>query len=70
MLTWNYVNFRIGAENQAVKAKSLSEEAPVSKDKLADDEVENNDLWWCCQDVRKPVDFKLVSKEILDWPME
>ena len=35
---YKYVNFRIGAENQAVKAKSLSE-APVNKDvKLADDE--------------------------------
>ena len=62
----NNVNFRIGAENQAVKAKSLSE-APVNKDvKLADNEVKTMTYGDVAKRA-KTVDFKLVNENLKSW---
>ncbi|MBS4949829.1 MAG: extracellular solute-binding protein, partial [Granulicatella adiacens] len=63
---YKYVNFRIGAENQAVKAKSLSE-APVNKDvKLADNEVKTMTYGDVAKRA-KTVDFKLVNENLKSW---
>ena len=63
---YKYVNFRIGAENQTVKAKSLSE-APVNKDvKLADNEVKTMTYGDVAKRA-KTVDFKLVNENLKSW---
>ena len=63
---YKYVNFRIGAENQAVKAKSLSE-APVNKDvKLAADDVKTMTYGDVAKRA-KTVDFKLVNENLKAW---
>ena len=61
-----YINFRISAENQAVKAKSLTE-APVNKDvQLKDDEVKTM-TYGAVAKRAKVVDFKLVNDNLKDW---
>ena len=63
---YKYVNFRIGTENQTVKAKSLSD-APVNKDvKLADNEVKTMTYGDVAKRA-KTVDFKLVNENLKAW---